>query len=320
MQPYQCPVCGGKQTIEPGFYRVKDESGDNTTCRTCNGEGIVWPSATVSGFTISDKVFHEALRGIYAEVGAAIQDGTATDEDVFDSIFHKYEKGGGFWASIDSALARLVQKSPPLDIKDLGYVIGIDLSPGHEQTAWTVGRPLPEGGLEVLDSGRTSETDFAIQVKDPDFALAYQVGINLLGTSPQITSWTVARPKPGGGYQLASCGTTDERDFVIRIDAVDQFVHPERRAVLDYLGALPEDMPIMVLTPQSYVEMRAAQRCVELMEEYAPEDSVWVKGSNNKCERMADYRKGSSTRSYMADIPPEVSPRLAGIPITEGDE
>jgi hypothetical protein len=45
MQPYPCPVCGGKGTVLAGFYDYYISNPTNTSperCRTCDGTGIVW--------------------------------------------------------------------------------------------------------------------------------------------------------------------------------------------------------------------------------------------------------------------------------------
>ncbi len=50
-KPYMCPVCLGRGKVEGGFYRSNmggpwsTSGGDLAmeTCRTCKGEGIVWP-------------------------------------------------------------------------------------------------------------------------------------------------------------------------------------------------------------------------------------------------------------------------------------
>ena len=45
--PHRCPICGGNGLVDNGFYNQTSGSWSSTgtipeTCRTCNGEGIVW--------------------------------------------------------------------------------------------------------------------------------------------------------------------------------------------------------------------------------------------------------------------------------------
>lgn len=93
--------------------------------------------------------------------------------------------------------------------------------------------------------------------------------------------------------------------------------HPERKAVLDYLNTLPDDMPIMVLTPQSYAEINAAEMFVDSCRAYVKQgndNSVWLSASKSKLARMVQHN------GPRLALPPEVSPRLAGLPVSEGDE
>ena len=117
-------------------------------------------------------------------------------------------------------------------------------------------------------------------------------------------------------------GVTTETDFIVNVGDEKHLPNPERRAVLDYLATLPEDMPLMVLTPQSQAEMKAAAefsaRCHEAWR-YPPSDSndeMWAKASDAKVSRMRAY----SGKQQLPLTPPSVHPRLAGLPITEGDE
>jgi len=43
-QPYRCPVCEGRGTVESNFYSraTMSSTTDNETCRTCHGAGIIW--------------------------------------------------------------------------------------------------------------------------------------------------------------------------------------------------------------------------------------------------------------------------------------
>lgn len=213
MNPSTCPVCAGRQTIDPGFYR-EPKDGDTTTCRSCEGTGVVWPKPRLRGQT---------------EIMAMLDD---------------YQSFGG------------------------DFVVGVDWGMGQSHAAWTVARQNSDGQVMILDTGITRETDFTVRI-DP----------------------------------RATC-------------------HPERRATLDYLDRLPEDMPIMLLTPQSTAEINAANLFANEANRHgndwdASKVSVWVTAAANKVGRMRDY---NTSAGYIGLLPPEVSPRLAGLPVSEGDE
>ncbi len=44
--PHRCPICGGSGIVESGFYQQTGgqwtSAGGIETCKTCNGQGIVW--------------------------------------------------------------------------------------------------------------------------------------------------------------------------------------------------------------------------------------------------------------------------------------
>lgn len=46
IQPYKCPVCEGRGLVPQGFYNLHltGISGSTApeTCKTCNGQGILW--------------------------------------------------------------------------------------------------------------------------------------------------------------------------------------------------------------------------------------------------------------------------------------
>lgn len=126
----------------------------------------------------------------------------------------------------------------------------------------------------------------------------------------------------GGGINIVgdldSVRTTIEGNFIERVEGLQGIriyprvpdVHPERKRVLDLLATLPEDMPLLVLTPQSVVEIDTAKDYRGRMQG----GSVQQRGVEALVARMNDYQ--GSRNKY----PPEVSPRLAGLPVTEGDE
>jgi len=123
----------------------------------------------------------------------------------------------------------------------------------------------------------------------------------------------------GGIVVLGNLGvTTIEGNYVERVDGLQGIrihprvpeVHPERKRVLDLLATLPEDMPLLVLTPRSVVEIDTAKDYRGQMQR----GSVQQRGVEALVNRMNDYQ--GSRGKY----PVEVSPRLAGLPVSEGDE
>lgn len=126
----------------------------------------------------------------------------------------------------------------------------------------------------------------------------------------------------GGGIHvigdLDSSKTIIEGNYIERVEGLQGIrihprvpeVHPERKRVLDLLATLPEDMPLLVLTPQSVVEIDTAKDYRAQMKG----GSVQQRGVEALVARMNDYQ--GSRGKY----PLEVSPRLAGLPVTEGDE
>jgi len=44
--PHRCPVCEGRGTVPHGFYSHEEMGTDASTapetCRTCNGQGVIW--------------------------------------------------------------------------------------------------------------------------------------------------------------------------------------------------------------------------------------------------------------------------------------
>lgn len=44
--PHCCPVCGGRGTVQPGFYSPFGLMGNlditPEPCRSCNGSGVLW--------------------------------------------------------------------------------------------------------------------------------------------------------------------------------------------------------------------------------------------------------------------------------------
>ena len=48
--PFICPVCGGRGKVGIGFYeKVSTTAAEEVTCRTCQGQGIVWRPDPVWG-------------------------------------------------------------------------------------------------------------------------------------------------------------------------------------------------------------------------------------------------------------------------------
>lgn len=93
--------------------------------------------------------------------------------------------------------------------------------------------------------------------------------------------------------------------------------HPERKRVLDLLATLPEDMPLAVLTPQSRGEMHTMRDFIERLKS----GTTALAGAEALLERMrawATHFYGGADSVPLS--PPEVSPRLAGLPVSEGDE
>lgn len=76
-----CPVCHGKGTMPKRFYegddswRPSDCGGERVTCRTCRGEGIVWPPRSRwTGYKppeLMEWIGHEKPIVIYAPGPAA---------------------------------------------------------------------------------------------------------------------------------------------------------------------------------------------------------------------------------------------------------
>lgn len=46
MNPYKCPICGGKGIVPQGFYfnheQVKQAMLTTEKCMTCEGTGVIW--------------------------------------------------------------------------------------------------------------------------------------------------------------------------------------------------------------------------------------------------------------------------------------
>ncbi len=65
MGVYKCPVCEGRGLVAEGFYNIgsnvyqSTSTNPTTTCRTCNGKGIVWDAEMFKG-------------GCYGHAGPAI--------------------------------------------------------------------------------------------------------------------------------------------------------------------------------------------------------------------------------------------------------
>jgi hypothetical protein len=68
-----------------------------------------------------------------------------------------------------------------------------------------------------------------------------------------------------------------------------------------------------VLTPRSRVELKAVY---DYAWEMLPQGSEAHRGASALSNRMGEYAKDNRPSEY----PPDVGPRLAGLPVTEGDE
>ena len=44
MRPYLCPICEGRGKVPKGFY---PDNTEETTCRTCKGDGVLWGESRV---------------------------------------------------------------------------------------------------------------------------------------------------------------------------------------------------------------------------------------------------------------------------------
>lgn len=93
---------------------------------------------------------------------------------------------------------------------------------------------------------------------------------------------------------------------------------PERQATLDYLHTLTENMPVVVLTPRSKLELELVENFIQKLEPSSP----WRSALGSKLTRMktwADENFGGRSNAPR-NPPPGVSLRLMGAPICEGDE
>ena len=93
---------------------------------------------------------------------------------------------------------------------------------------------------------------------------------------------------------------------------------PERKAALDYLNVLDEDMPLVVLTPGSRTELELVEAFIQKLDI----DSPWRVALTSKLSRMktwADVKFGGRTNAPRYPLA-NVSSRLMGLPITEGDD
>jgi hypothetical protein len=63
---------------------------------------------------------------------------------------------------------------------------------------------------------------------------------------------------------------------------------PERQEALDYLSTLPQDMPVLILTPRSVAEMSAVREFARSVHAdlINPDDSRWSAISRGKIEEM----------------------------------
>lgn len=306
--PHRCPVCEGRQIVSRWFYEVMpdevafredpENDGDppdvhEVPCRSCKGTGVVWnPSGDPSGplriqgdVVIEGNVVAEGYREWLPREQVARLDvvtGLPSDSDVLSYTMAEQS------FSFNYDFSQLgVDHGPWTSTVVSGLSVGsVDSRPSVDAT---VVRP-PDGSTFVLEGCHieVGERGGGLHiVGDPDRIRAI-IRDNLLTHTPGFEGVRI-RPKEPETAQ----------------------VHPERKRVLDLLATLPEDMPLLVLTPRSQKEIRTAYDFAARLRQ----GTVAERGARSLSTRMHTYAGAN-----VLNEPPEMDARLAGLPIADGDE
>ena len=132
------------------------------------------------------------------------------------------------------------------------------------------------------------------------------------GTVDFVVPYTWADSDTSSPYAGGSLPFEAHVTFVYEAGKSTPATHPERKRVLDFLATLPEDMPIGVLTPRSKKEVQGFQDFVERTKP----GTLAARGAEAIADRMDTYWK----KLGKPDVLEYPSARLAGLPVSEGDE
>jgi len=299
MTPHTCPVCAGTMKVSriglygfandeecfamEGMTEEEQESWVDEQmidCPPCKGTGIVWRDGPVENLVVAKLTVTDEL----------VVNGTMTalDSQVTDLASYLAETKGVEMGPDPFGTGPVQAYTFTLDTNEF------TLSPPSGDYRVVMGNPDQPSAPPTAPSFRAGDGG-PISLDGCYLRGSLFAGGDLEGLS--ITNNFMEAPEEPG----------------LKIYGRNPNMHPERKAVLDYLDTLPEDMPIMVLTPQSHVELRAAYEFHQQCNDF-DRDSNWTEGSILKLRRMKGYLK------HRGDVPPEVSKRLAGFPITEGED
>lgn len=268
--PHICPVCEGRQTVSRWFY---EEMPDEVAFREDPENDGDPPDVHV--------VPCRSCRG--TGVVWPVSSEQRANIDLVGGLTETHTRDDSdLWCGLDPSSFIVEPDTAPRSVIGGISMSTIDLGPSPNVLVY-----------HLSSGGEFSLTDCHIEVGDMGG------GIHIVGDT------SLGKTDISGNYIERVEGLQG-----IRIHPRVPEVHPERKRVLDLLATLPEDMPLLVLTPQSVVEIDTAKDYRAQMKG----GSVQQRGVEALVARMNDYQ--GSRGKY----PLEVSPRLAGLPVTEGDE